>query len=76
MREVLSIPPMSGTYLTPQSVLTVRAQTGNIRTAIYVAVTVGGPSHSKPIIRDGECSINCAVTTHSMGCREGKRING
>ena len=42
MGEVLSILPMNGTYLTPQSVRTVRAHTGVIRTAIYVAVTIGG----------------------------------
>jgi hypothetical protein len=38
--EVLSIPPMSGTILTPQSVFTVKAQSGLILTVVYVTVTV------------------------------------
>ena len=36
MEEVGGIPPMSGTIFTPQSVLTVRAHTGVILTAIYI----------------------------------------
>ena len=36
MGEVWTIPPMSGTILTPKSVRTVRAHTGVIRTAIYI----------------------------------------
>ena len=35
-----------------------------------------GTGNRKPIIRDGECDIYCAVATHSIGCQKGKRING
>ena len=58
--EVLSIPPMSGMTLTE----------GTLRldfTAIYVVVTVGGCSNPKPVIRNGEESINCTVAKHSIG---------
>jgi len=36
-------------------------------TAIYVVVTVGGCSHPKHVIRDGEEGISCTVATHSIG---------
>jgi hypothetical protein len=36
-------------------------------TAIYVVVTVGGCSHPKPVIRNGEEGINCTVAKHSIG---------
>ena len=40
--EVLSIPPMSGIFLTPKSVHTVKAPSYVILTVIYVAVTMRG----------------------------------
>ena len=40
--EVLSIPPMSGIFLTPKSVHTVKAPACVILTVIYVAVTMRG----------------------------------
>jgi hypothetical protein len=36
-------------------------------TAIYVVVTVGGCSHPKPVIRNGEEGIDRTVAKHSMG---------
>jgi hypothetical protein len=35
-----------------------------------------GAGNPKPIIRNGEVGIYCAVGTHSLGCRRGKHING
>jgi hypothetical protein len=65
--EVLSIPPMSGTLLTPKLALTVKVHTGSTSLLYTWRLLSEDAATQIPSYTDGEGGINCTVTKHSMG---------